>query len=297
MSKILFLDAPKKFSFRHTIRSHGWCELLPFQIDDASWRLSYVFTDENSTNPVSAEISEADGKLEIEVFVNRINRRYEEKIRRDARHILRLDDDLREFYQFTKTEKNLMWIGKNNAGRLLRSPTVFEDLVKTICTTNCSWALTKKMTANLVEKLGEATKDGKHAFPSATQMASVGVDFYANEMRAGYRAAYFAELAEKVASGKIDPESWLDSDLPTGELKKEMKQIKGVGDYAAENLLKLVGRYNGLALDSWLRSQFYKKHNAEQVCADKQIEAHYEKFGDWRGLAIWCDMTERWFLK
>lgn len=297
MSKILFLDAPKKFSFRHTIYSHGWCELLPFQIDDADWRLSYVFADENSMNPVAAEISETDGKIKIEIAANRINRKYEEKIRRDVSHILRLDDDLREFYRFTKAERNLTWIGKYNAGRLLRSPTVFEDLVKTICTTNCSWALTKKMTANLVEKLGEATKDGKHAFPTAEKMASVGVDFYTNEMRAGYRAAYFAELAEKAASGKINPESWLDSGLPTRELKKEMKQIKGVGDYAAENLLKLVGRYDGLALDSWLRSQFYKKHNAEQVCADKQIEAHYEKFGDWRGLAIWCDMTERWFLK
>ncbi|MEP6705599.1 MAG: Fe-S cluster assembly protein HesB, partial [Acidobacteriota bacterium] len=63
----------------------------------------------------------------------------------------------------------------------------------------------------------------------------------------------------------------------------------------ADNLLKLLGRYNGLALDSWLRSQFYRKHNREKVCADKKIERHYTKFGDWRGLAIWCDMTERWF--
>ena len=74
-----------------------------------------------------------------------------------------------------------------------------------------------------------------------------------------------------------------------------MKRVKGVGDYAAENLLKLVGRYDGLALDSFLRSQFYKKHNREKVCADKKIEDFYKKFGNWRGLAIWCDMTERWF--
>ena len=73
-----------------------------------------------------------------------------------------------------------------------------------------------------------------------------------------------------------------------------MKKIKGVGDYAAENLLKLVGRYDGLALDSWLRAQFYKKHNQENICEDKQIREFYEKFGSWRGLAIWCDMTERW---
>lgn len=295
MPKKLFLDAPENFSFRRTIRSHGWCELLPFEIDETNWRLNYVFTDVSLTEPVAGEISEADGKIKIEIAGGKTNRKAEGKILRDVRRILRLDEDLREFYEFTRTERRLAWIHKMNAGRLLRSPTVFEDLVKTICTTNCSWALTKKMTANLVEKLGEATTDGRRAFPTAEQMASVSAAFYRDEVRAGYRSGYFAELAEKVASGRINPESWLASDLPTRELKREMKRIKGVGDYAAENLLKLVGRYDGLALDSWLRSQFYKKHNGERLCADKEIEKHYEKFGDWRGLAIWCDMTERWF--
>ena len=73
-----------------------------------------------------------------------------------------------------------------------------------------------------------------------------------------------------------------------------MKKAKGVGDYAAENLLKLVGRYDGLALDSFLRSEFYKLHNKEKVCSDKKIERHYKKFREWRGLVIWCEMTERW---
>jgi N-glycosylase/DNA lyase len=125
-------------------------------------------------------------------------------------------------------------------------------------------------------------------------MASVPEDFYRNEIRAGYRSPYFAELAEKVAGGKLDPEAWLASDLPTRELKKEMKRVKGVGDYAAENLLKLVGRYDGLALDSFLRAEFYKKHNGQEICSDREIEAFYDRFGAWRGLAIWCDMTEKW---
>ena len=132
------------------------------------------------------------------------------------------------------------------------------------------------------------------AFPTPEAMASVDADFYRSEIKAGYRSPYFVELAESVASGRLDPESWLHSDLPTPELKKEMKKVKGVGDYAAENLLKLVGRYDGLALDSWLRSQFYKNHNKEKACPDKKIERHYKKYGPWRGLVIWCDMTERW---
>ncbi|MCA1638694.1 MAG: Fe-S cluster assembly protein HesB [Acidobacteria bacterium] len=277
MSKILWLEMPKNFSFKYTIFSHGWSDLLPFELGRETWHLSYVFIDEESKSLVSATISEADGKLAIEITDAKIGKNFEKKILRDARHLLRLDDDLSEFYQLTKSEIELAWIAVKNAGRLLRSPTVFEDLVKTICTTNCSWALTKKMVTNLVEKLGEKTVDGKSAFPTAEAMANVSTEFYKDEIRAGYRAPYFSELAEKVASGKINPESWLHTDLSTGELKKEMKQIKGVGDYAAENLLKLVGRYDGLALDSWLRAQFYKKHNGGNICADKE-----------------CDMTSDW---
>ena len=294
MPKTLFINPPEKFRFFPTVYSHGWSELLPFQLDSERWKLSYVFDNEHLKKPVSAVVSENEQGLEAEISEADISKKAEEKILLDIKHILRIDEDLSGFYKLSDAEKNLSWISGQYAGRLLRSPTVFEDLVKTICTTNCSWSLTKKMVTNLVEILGKKSTDGKRAFPTPEAMANAAPDFYRSEMKAGYRAPYFVELAESVASGKLNPESWLNSDLPTKDLKKEMKKVKGVGDYAAENLLKLVGRYDGLALDSWLRSQFYKKHNDGQACADKEIEVFYEKFGSWRGLAIWCDMTERW---
>ena len=263
---------------------------MPFCIDEENLSFCYVFSGKD--NSVFGKISEVAGKIKVELENKNIA---DAQIIRDVRHILRLDDDLSEFYALVTAEKSLKWIPKICAGRLLRSPTVYEDLVKTICTTNCSWTMTEKMVTNLVEKLGAQTKSGKHAFPSAEAMASVSADFYRDEIRAGYRSGYFAELAEKVASGKLNPESWLNSDLPTKELKKQMKAVKGVGDYAAENLLKLVGSYEGLALDSWVRAGFYAKHNDKQICEDKEIEKFYERFGKWRGLAVWCDITEKWF--
>ena len=287
----LFLETPANFSFRHTVYSHGWSELLPMQLDDENWRLECVLAS-GFRKPVSAVVQETKGGVEIEVSSKKFN---EQNLIRDVRHILRLDDPLDDFYDLTDSEDRLKWVSTCRAGRLIRSATVFEDLVKTLCTTNCSWGLTKNMVRNLVQTLGEDAGKGKSAFPTAEAMASVSEKFYRDEIRAGYRSPYFLELAEAIASGKIDPESWLTSDLPTVDLKKEIKQIKGFGDYAADNLLKLLGRYNGLALDSWLRSQFYKKHNREKVCPDKKIERHYTKYGDWKGLAIWCDMTERWF--
>ena len=278
------------FSFRHTVYSHGWSDLLPFKLDEENWRLTYVFP--TASKPVSATVYAEDGHLRADVAGSRFD---EAKLARDIRHILRLDEPLEDFYKLTDTDERLAWIASANAGRLLRSPTVFEDLVKTLCTTNCSWSLTKSMVTKLVEKLGEPAIGGGHAFPTAEALASENEKFYREEIKAGYRSPYFVELAKAISSGDLDPESWLTSDLPTPELRKEMKKIKGVGDYAADNLLKLLGRYDGLALDSWLRSQFYKKHNRERTCADKKIERHYKKFGEWRGLAIWCDMTERWF--
>lgn len=293
MPETIFLETPDNFSFKYTIFSHGWCELPPFELDQENWRLTYVFPSEKGKKPATAVISdEGSGRLRIELTGGKLD---PARVLRDVRHILRLDDDLSGFYKALRKEKKLAWISRINAGRLLRSPTAFEDLVKTICTTNCSWGLTKKMVANIVEKLGSPAADGRYTFPTPAAMAAVPAGFYRDEIRAGYRSEYLVELASAVASGKLDPEDWLTTDISTGELKKEIKNVKGVGDYAAETLMKLVGRYDGLALDSWIRSQFYKKHNAGEVCDDRLIGAFYEKYGTWRGLAVWCDMTEKWF--
>lgn len=286
----IHIPTPDGFGFRPTVYSHGWCELAPFALDTETWRLSYVFSGAGG-RAIPGVMFEAGGGVRLEYDGPAAEAA---KMTRDARHILRLDDDLSGLYETIGRHSTLYWIAEKKAGRMLRSPTVFEDLVKTLCTTNCSWGLTKIMVANLTEKLGPADKKGRRAFPSAQAMASVDEDFFRSEVRAGYRSPYFVELAQSVASGELDPESWLSSPLTTHELKKEMKKVKGVGEYAADNLLKLLGRYDGLALDSWLRTQFYKNHNSSKPCPDKKIERHYSKFGQWRGLVIWCDMTEKW---
>ncbi len=70
-----------------------------------------------------------------------------------AAHILRLDQDLSPFYEMVKLDPELSWVARG-AGRMTRSPTVFEDLVKTVCTTNCTWSATVRMVTALVEHLG-----------------------------------------------------------------------------------------------------------------------------------------------
>lgn len=288
----LKIPTPKNFSFRRTVASHGWYQLPPFALDTDKWELSRVI-DVGKKPPVTIGLTERKNYVRVQAD-RALNQSEAVRVLRDARHVLRLDDNLQDFYAATDLDPEFSWVAKQGAGRLLRSPTVFEDLVKMICTTNCSWALTLKMVHGLVGNLGREARDGRKAFPTAEAMASMPLKFFVDEVRSGYRAPYFKELADRVASGELDVEAWLSSDLPTRDLLKQMKGVKGVGDYAAENLLKLLGRYDGLALDSWTRARFYELRNNGRKANDKKIARYYAKFNEWRGLALWCDVTRDW---
>ncbi|HEX8707211.1 MAG TPA: hypothetical protein VF723_03030 [Pyrinomonadaceae bacterium] len=286
------IPAPRDFNFKRTAMSHGWTSLPPFEFDRQTWTIIRVL-DLKGARPVTVSITGAKRAVKVSL-ARKVGQRAAASVTRDVRHMLRLDDDLGDFYGAMAADPDFEWITRAGAGRLLRSPTVFEDLVKTICTTNCSWALTEKMVQGLVTNLGRESADGRRTFPTPAAMAQAPVSFYRDEVRSGYRAPYFKELAERVAGGEVDVESWLDSELPTDELRRAMKRVKGVGDYAAENLLKLVGRYDVLALDSWVRAKFARTYNDGRTIPDAQIARHYSRFSAWRGLALWCDMTRDW---
>ena len=286
------IPAPPSFSFKRTAISHGWYDLPPFDLNQQSWVLRRVI-DLGESPPVTVAIKE--GKQTVKVKVSRaIVKRAGTKITRDVRHMFRLDDNMTAFYDAVSRDPDFSWIASSGAGRLLRAPTVFEDLVKMICTTNCSWALTRTMVDGLTNTLGSESNDGRRAFPTPEAMAVMPEKFYRDEVRAGYRSPYLKELADRLASGELEVEGWTSSELPTPELKRQIKRVKGVGDYAAENILKLVGRYDGLALDSWVRGKFARTRNGARAASDKKIARYYTRFGEWRGLVLWCDMTRDW---
>lgn len=73
-------------------------------------------------------------------------------------------------------------------------------------------------------------------------------------------------------------------------------KIKGVGDYAADHILKLLDRYDFLALDSWLRKKFSQIHNEGEQTSDEEIEEFYAPFGEWKGLVIWLDLAREYII-
>jgi 3-methyladenine DNA glycosylase/8-oxoguanine DNA glycosylase len=212
-------------------------------------------------------------------------------VKEAARHILRLDADLSGFYDAARDDPDLDWacIG---AGRMLRSPTVFEDVVKTICTTNCAWSATVRMTTALVEHLGLEAPGGRHAFPTPAAMAEAGEDFYRDTVRAGYRGAYLHALAADVATGALDLEALNDPELPDAEVAERLLALPGCGPYATAHMMMLLGRYSRLILDSWTRPK-YASLNGRKA-ADKTIERRFRRYRDYAGLAFWLYLTRDW---
>ncbi|MCX6122643.1 MAG: hypothetical protein NTX44_13620 [Ignavibacteriales bacterium] len=291
---IITLDAPKDFDFWRTVYSHGWCSLRPFNVDKEHRALNRILTLTNGSL-VLCEISEKKESL--------LNIKTESALLLTVAHrsevigqigsCLRLTEDFSDFYRETRRYPNYRWIAKIKAGRMLRSPSVFEDVVKMICTTNCSWAFTEIMTNNLVEKLGESFDHGLKSFPSPEALAGTTDQFLRKHIKAGYRSPYLLEFAEKVASGSLDIECWRSSELSTEALFKELRSIKGVGAYSAGNMLKLLGRYDYLGLDSWGRAQYFKMYHNGRIVSDRTIERRYT--GKWRGLFFWLEMTKYWY--
>ncbi len=178
MWKAREIDKPAGFNFALTVQSHGWYDLPPFRLNESAMRLGYVFSDPKTSRKVYGELSDAGNKIKIELDAAVCEK---SRVLEDVRRILRLDDDIGGFHKSISGHESFHWVGKKGAGRLLRSPTVWEDLVKTMCTTNCSWALTRNMVSNLVEKLGERTTKRKAAFPAAETLAGKMKSFTARK--------------------------------------------------------------------------------------------------------------------
>jgi len=208
-----------------------------------------------------------------------------------ARHMLRLDADLSAFYEAARADSALGWVS-TGAGRMMRSPTVFEDVVKTICTTNCAWSATVRMVTALVSELGLEAPDGRRAFPAPEEMADASEGFYKDVVRAGYRGPYLRSLAGDVASGRLDLEALNDPELRDDEVAAVLLALPGCGPYATAHMMMLLGRYSRLILDSWTRPK-YARLNGRKA-GDKTIERRFRRYGDYAGLAFWLYLTRDW---
>jgi len=279
-----------------TIMSHGVADLPPNRIDEEARTLETTVAIRRG-RPQTVIVREGPGGKAV---LTGNAGKPSEAVLDAVRHILRIDEDLSEFYSLAAEDPDLAWVTAG-AGRLMRSQTVYEDVVKTICTTNTAWGGTVRMVNALVEHLGEpaagAPSEGPfgHAFPSPAAMAAAPKSFYRDVAKTGYRGPYLRSLAQSVAGGEIDLEELATADpddLPDDEVAALLLALPGVGPYAAAHIMMLIGRYSRLVLDSWTRPK-YASLNGRKA-KDAAIERRFRRYGRYSGLAFWLFLTRDW---
>jgi N-glycosylase/DNA lyase len=278
-----------------TLLSHGVADLPPNEIAPDGTLLSTVLPAGESAWLVEVT---ADGagraRLGPGVGASAPPAAHRRALVAQIRQILRLDEDLSGFYTVAAADPTLAWV-LAGAGRMMRSPTVFEDVVKTICTTNCTWSATVRMVSALVGELGTpgAGADDRRAFPAPATVADAGDAFFRDVARAGYRGPYLRALADDVASRRLDLEALADRSLPDQEVADRLLAIAGVGPYAMAHMMMLLGRYRQLILDSWTRPK-YRRVSGRPRITDKGIERAFRRYRQFAGLAFWLTLTEDW---
>jgi 3-methyladenine DNA glycosylase/8-oxoguanine DNA glycosylase len=289
---ILDVPVPQPFSFFHTAYSHGWVVLLPNSWNAEENVLTRVHRLSDGQVAI-LDIYEGKGSIKVKVEGHQaLSKAQKTEIRDSVSCMFRLDEDLGEFYDLCR-EKGSPWSRATiGMGRLLRSGSIFEDLIKVICTTNIQWGGTKRMVTNLVELLGAPypADPQMKAFPSPEVLAGQTPEYFTEKVRMGYRGPYISELARKVSSGELDLEAWNDPNLTTAELKKKLLAVKGVGNYAAASMLMLLGLYDEIAADTVFRQFVSERYFGGEPVSDDEMLTVYQDWGKWQYLAYWFDV-------
>jgi 3-methyladenine DNA glycosylase/8-oxoguanine DNA glycosylase len=276
-----------------TAKSHGWCRLAPFSIDGD--RLDWaVRLPKGGARRVTIRWSGRSDVVQVAVSGRKIGEADRDFLRSRVRWMFRADEDFTEFWELCRGHAVLRHAKSKRTGALLRCATVFEDVVKTICTTNCSWWNTKLMVANLCRMFGEPCPDDGEAFtfPTPERLAAVTLDDL-KEAKLGFRARYIAELACRVVGCDLDLDAWCRGSDPDA-LRTALLGVKGVGSYGANHLLMLLGHYGNIPCDSEVRNYLEVSPKAAQKEVERAAAKRYGHWGRWCYLAY---KFERVFVK
>ena len=291
--------AGEPVDLRRTLLSHGVVALPPAQLDAASATLDIALR-LPGFGPLRVVIGPGTpGSVRVTGHDLPATDDARAALAAAARLLLRLDADLSGFYARAADDPTLAWATRG-AGRLARCASVFEDVIKTICTTNCAWSATVRMTTALVTHLGEPLPGDpeRRAFPTPAAMAAQDEAFYRVVVRAGYRARALRSVAEQVTSGALDLEALgtaTRAELDDEAVRSRLLTLPGIGPYAAAHVMLMLGRPSRLVLDSWTRPTYATITGS--AASDDEIVARFARYGDDAGLAFWLVVTRDWIAE
>ncbi len=268
------------------ILSHGWFSLKPFLADVNPPRLIVSFA--LSDGMGAFEVSAKDGHCELKAIVGDVDRCLD-----IAENCLSLDVFPEVLYELAG--KNWGWLYQNNMGRFLRSPTLFEDCCKVICSTNTTWERTESMVENMVSKFGAQV--GQHiAFPDPKTILTLGEAALKAETGCGFRARYIIGVSELALSEQdvFMGKGWqpLDNDA----FYERLITIKGIGPASANYLSLVYWKPNGFNIDSYVTRRCAEIWGIEESGILPFLTNRYKGFGAYAPLVFWFDITKHWHV-
>lgn len=296
------LLTPAPFSLKSIALSHGWHECAPFSWSEGGRCLQYVARRGREAFRIAITQGGARrGRVELAVRVMDVALSNEElqQVEADVRHMLRLDEDYSEFHALCRQHDHLRPVEMVGAGRLLRSPTLYEDTIKTICGTNVNWTQAVKM-VNRVAQLGPCVPNFRHlnAWPTPTEILKAGEAYLTDVCRLGYRSASILRLCADVRARKLDLDAIrlaaADPAVDSAAVVALLRRIHGVGEASAHFLLATLGRYDLLGIDSWTLTYVGRVHFGGRKPTPRQVRKVYEPFGRYQHLAWWCEQWLTW---
>eukprot|EP00035_Acanthoeca_spectabilis_P020238 m.431818 g.431818 ORF g.431818 m.431818 type:complete len:434 (+) comp17351_c0_seq1:1144-2445(+) len=210
-----------------------------------------------------------------------------EQVLGQVRRILRVGWSPNEFWGLHPEAKT------RGFGRTFRSPTLWEDMVKTLTNCNMNWKGTCQMNALMCRELGHLGR----AFPTPSQVVAASESLQAR-CRLGYRSGWVAELAQKFCDGEVDAEWWEAASTPTAALQKAIMTHKGFGRFASFNVLQLLGHHESFPFDTETVRLFREEKGFAKAVPSAKVhkaaEQHYRAYAPFQFLAYWFDLWKNY---
>jgi 3-methyladenine DNA glycosylase/8-oxoguanine DNA glycosylase len=290
MASRLTIRVPSDYILRRDLCSYGYFLLDPSFWDPQRESLTRVLDLEGGpvslviTQPGAGGAEAAPGSPLRCIATRMLTRAEQEDARRLLTRMLRLDEEAEIIAQFHRVDPRFRSSGR---GRLMRSPTFFEDVIKTVTSCNVTWPSTVAMNRRLCEVVGRAG-----AFPTPQRLARVRAGTLRARCRVGYRDTRIIELAKLFASRTIDSSWFEDPATPDEALRRRLLELPGIGPYAAANLLQLLGRYHLLPLDteSLRHGRNILAFEGTDAQVMRALESHYARFGSHAFRSYWFEL-------
>ena len=238
----LSLDCGQAFRWRST-SDNAWCGVV---------KNKYLKIEQKENNIIFYDTTEEDFNLIWKEYFD---------LERDYNSILNNYD-----------EENLISACKKYNGIRILKQDEWEAICSFIISANNNIPRIKGIIERFCQCFGEKAGQS-YSFPSAEKIAELTVEDLA-PIRAGFRAKYIIDAAQKITSGEVNIEKI--KAMPFDEAKAELLKIKGVGEKVAQcALLYGFGRVEAFPVDVWVK----------RILAELYPDGFPEEYKETQGIA------------